>query len=900
MDIEKLATSAIVDAVARTNCVTPYVNSGDREPIWDGYLYAYTDVSKKNEFFSGKVPVQVKGQKCNEFAESEHKYLVRVTDLQSFLKVNGTIYFVVQINDNGDKKIFYNALLPVELDNILSNCGKDKNKCTVKMDEFPTDAKKITEIILKFLKDRKDQVKVQGVDKREDIFFSKQEISWITRLRYVPVPRHHVSRIDEKKMVNDILDFSKSKSAISGIVGGIGKTELLKLVCKEVLDTCKYHYVGWIDYSGNFETDLLNSLDTQFARNNNPIDILLKLDKSHGKDMVLFVDNVEKNNDNSLEILRRLSCKVIVTTRNQTFFDFNMMYLELLSENIATKIYMTYRDQCDTRDYDIKNIVKLCGYHPLTIELVGKYAKKRKLSSKELYEELLKYEYNLEGLVDSNWNGNKEELIVTQLSKLYKLSDLSLDENTAYILKCFAILPSKPIPKLFVESIVDRENADAFDLLVDNAWISSTESTWYMHDVVKNIIKRELDITIDDCADFLQKLCKYATNIIDYNVMINSLTFLIGVTEFFTDKRNSSLLIKIYNDIGYVYQELTNYENAEKWFKKALNAISLAEKNEELILLHGLICNNIGKVLQDKITRKKYRNAVISEKEIRSLIAWYDQSLESYEVLLKNYTCNQLDIERKKLVAKHNREFSLFQSGYQKEGLDSLKEIIYEKLQIVNQFIAILLCYYSKLLDDMRYSKIPSIVNGYNSLKTLESIIIQKFDTSNNEINNMCLYMNENVSISDILERLNDYRFVFDNELIPSLVRSCDVYADCLCDYIMKLENPNEILSCLEMADKICQFALDICEKIEKVTIFEGAVWGTLSRIHYAWELKFTNVHSKEAAIDEQLTGIGILECILRESSNGQSRDPLFRAYNNMYAYTGEEEWKIKAEQIFE
>ncbi len=74
MDIEKLATSAIEDAIAKTDYVTPYVNSGDKEPCWDGYLYAYTDASKKNEFFIGKVPVQVKGQKCDKFAESEHQY----------------------------------------------------------------------------------------------------------------------------------------------------------------------------------------------------------------------------------------------------------------------------------------------------------------------------------------------------------------------------------------------------------------------------------------------------------------------------------------------------------------------------------------------------------------------------------------------------------------------------------------------------------------------------------------------------------------------------------------------------------------------------------------------------------------------------------------------------------
>jgi hypothetical protein len=38
MDIEKLATSAIEDAIAKTDYITAYINSGDKEPCWDGFF----------------------------------------------------------------------------------------------------------------------------------------------------------------------------------------------------------------------------------------------------------------------------------------------------------------------------------------------------------------------------------------------------------------------------------------------------------------------------------------------------------------------------------------------------------------------------------------------------------------------------------------------------------------------------------------------------------------------------------------------------------------------------------------------------------------------------------------------------------------------------------------------
>ena len=115
MDIEKLATSAVEDAIAKTDFLSPFVNSGDKEPFWDGHIYAYSHESKEKEFFKGRAPVQVKGKKLHKnkkFSQNKFRYQVRVADLHSYCKEGGTLYFVVQINDEGTcKKIYYNAVL---------------------------------------------------------------------------------------------------------------------------------------------------------------------------------------------------------------------------------------------------------------------------------------------------------------------------------------------------------------------------------------------------------------------------------------------------------------------------------------------------------------------------------------------------------------------------------------------------------------------------------------------------------------------------------------------------------------------------------------------------------------------------------------------------------------------
>lgn len=61
MDIEQLATGAIITALSKTERLRGFINSGDKEPCWDGNIYIHEDKkhSKKN---IKKVATQVKGK----------------------------------------------------------------------------------------------------------------------------------------------------------------------------------------------------------------------------------------------------------------------------------------------------------------------------------------------------------------------------------------------------------------------------------------------------------------------------------------------------------------------------------------------------------------------------------------------------------------------------------------------------------------------------------------------------------------------------------------------------------------------------------------------------------------------------------------------------------------------
>ena len=150
MDIENLGTSAVIDAIARTDLLSPFVNSGDKEPSWDGHIYAFSDKSKSKKYSIGRAPVQVKGTQRKRFSKEKFQYRIEIVDLQSYRREGGTIYFVVQINEDGTyKRIYYNALLPYTINQLLENVD-GTGKIPVTMYEFPTDKNDITNVVLDF------------------------------------------------------------------------------------------------------------------------------------------------------------------------------------------------------------------------------------------------------------------------------------------------------------------------------------------------------------------------------------------------------------------------------------------------------------------------------------------------------------------------------------------------------------------------------------------------------------------------------------------------------------------------------------------------------------------------------------------------------------------------------
>ncbi len=72
---ELLATTHVIEVFASCKRICPFINTSDKEPLWDGFLYLYDTEEHNNETLRGRVSCQVKGKGEVTEPEKESFYL---------------------------------------------------------------------------------------------------------------------------------------------------------------------------------------------------------------------------------------------------------------------------------------------------------------------------------------------------------------------------------------------------------------------------------------------------------------------------------------------------------------------------------------------------------------------------------------------------------------------------------------------------------------------------------------------------------------------------------------------------------------------------------------------------------------------------------------------------------
>ncbi|NLM76258.1 MAG: hypothetical protein GX187_09265, partial [Clostridiaceae bacterium] len=178
--IERIAARKIEEIIDESKILKAFINRGDKGPIWDGNIFVYNGPSNINKNFKGKIPIQIKGKVVKKFSGETRKYSIRVSDLESYLRDGGVIFFVVEIKNSSETKIYYASLIPLEIDDLLSNKKEGQKTISTELKALDVaNTKQIETICDEFLFHRerqfstiKHRLSVEDVNDLETISFT--------------------------------------------------------------------------------------------------------------------------------------------------------------------------------------------------------------------------------------------------------------------------------------------------------------------------------------------------------------------------------------------------------------------------------------------------------------------------------------------------------------------------------------------------------------------------------------------------------------------------------------------------------------------------------------------------------------------------------------------------------
>ena len=152
MNIELLAVNRIEELISGTGLLDPVISRDDREPSWDGFIYAYKNSHKRKSEMFGRAAIQVKGTTTSPRKQNKITYQVRYADINNYRIDGGALYFVVYINPDktSDWEVYFASLLPYKLNDLLKkHDGKDT--FALHLEEFPAQSKDIEDLVINFV-----------------------------------------------------------------------------------------------------------------------------------------------------------------------------------------------------------------------------------------------------------------------------------------------------------------------------------------------------------------------------------------------------------------------------------------------------------------------------------------------------------------------------------------------------------------------------------------------------------------------------------------------------------------------------------------------------------------------------------------------------------------------------
>ena len=370
--IEEDAIDYLKMALKKSKHINREISEGDKEPIWDGHIYFYKDIERRNIDFLERIPVQVKGSDDN-YNENVGYPISRI-NLEHYLTEGGVLYFVVYLKDDSPT-VTYASLTPKVIKHVLLASDKKKEdikNISIRMKPLPTKEDELNFLFLNFIQKRKYQKGFAHIDWRSHESIFKNSESFDGELEFKFIGKDYLAILDNA--ITGELDLyykPKGASVPEPLLDEIAELQLfeekemrVQIQGKERLYRTTINYKTRNDYTVDFKNGCSIKIEER------PDSVKLTLNYSLSNTLSKRLDGLEF----ILEVYKNKGIKI------------NGKKLNFIKENIA-KIDFDFLNEALNANIRLKELVDELK---ISKELDSKgWSKKDSRTIKNLYDGLI-------------------------------------------------------------------------------------------------------------------------------------------------------------------------------------------------------------------------------------------------------------------------------------------------------------------------------------------------------------------------------------------------------------------------------------------------------------------------------------------------------------------------------
>lgn len=330
-----------------------------------------------------------------------------------------------------------------------------------------------------------------------------------------------VGRARELEQIHSQLSGAENKLFLVGM-GGIGKSEVAKMYCKQ--HAADYDVMLWVSFDGSLARTV--SSDTAFpiqgmSRADFPADDdrtyfqrkLRSLKEIATRRVLIVMDNFDVTGDPDLEDFCSGAYSVLFTTRCHPTYN-SIPEVEIRKMEDPNELLALFRTEY-ARPLDeaamaqVRSILEQLDNHTLSIRLVASAMQSRRISPEKMAALLREGAQSM-----AAQNAKAADLIFGRLRQVFQLSTLSDDEQ--YLLKNLSLISLRGIA---VETLFDwcgLEDFDVIDGLIQKSWVIHNPVTdeVHLHPLVSDLMAEALSADPNCCTSMIEHLAGACRNMI--------------------------------------------------------------------------------------------------------------------------------------------------------------------------------------------------------------------------------------------------------------------------------------------------------------------------------------------------------------------------------------------------